>query len=55
MLKSIYMGILESFRRRTVTTRAKKSSKNTLMARVLSIVLAFLIVGGSLAAIIELF
>lgn len=55
VLKSIYMGILEGFRRRTVTTRAKKSSKNTLMARVLSIVLAFLIVGGSLAAIIELF
>ena len=38
-----------------VTTRAKKSRKSTLFARVLSIFLAFLIVGGSLAALIELF
>lgn len=38
-----------------MTTRAKKSTKNTLFARVLSIFLAFLIVGGSLAALIELF
>ena len=38
-----------------VTTRAKKSTKNTLFTRVLSIFLAFLIVGGSLAALIELF
>ena len=38
-----------------VTTRAKKSRKSTLFARVLSIFMAFLIVGGSLAALIELF
>jgi hypothetical protein len=55
MFKLILMGIITGFRRLIVTTRAKKRSKNTLFARVLSIVLAFLIVGGSLAALIELF
>lgn len=38
-----------------MTTRAKTKSRNTLFARVLSVVLAVLIVGGSLAAVIQLF
>ncbi len=38
-----------------MTTRTKQKSRNTLFARVLSVFLALLIVGGSLAAIIELF
>jgi hypothetical protein len=37
-----------------VTTRVKNKSRNTLFARVLSIFLALLIVGGSFAALIEL-
>ncbi len=38
-----------------MTTRTKSRSRNTLFARVLSIFLALLIVGGSLAALVELF
>lgn len=37
-----------------MTTRIKKKNRNTLFARILSIFLALLIVGGSLAALIEL-
>jgi len=38
-----------------LTTRTKTKKKNTLFARVISIFLALLIVGGSLAALVELF
>jgi hypothetical protein len=37
-----------------VTTRTKKKSKNNIFARIISIFLALLLVGGSLAALIEL-
>ena len=47
-------GIFTRFKEPKVTTRTKRKTRNTLLARVLSIFLALLIVGGSLAALIEL-
>jgi hypothetical protein len=53
-LKSVFSGILSSFQEDNVTARVKNKSRNNLFARVLSIFLALLIVGGSFAALIEL-
>ena len=51
---SQYLGIITACEENAVTTRIKKKNRNTLFARILSIFLALLIVGGSLAALIEL-
>lgn len=47
-------GSIKVSEENAVTTRTKKKNRNTIFARILSIFLALLIVGGSLAALIEL-